>query len=93
MTRLVRVLGACPSLNDSGTVPGWAFFFCTSLMSSLNEIELKLAKAQEEVQLISQRIATLAQAKVDVEQATAEVGVHRTGAWVWTLTRAGEKEK
>ena len=62
-------------------------------MSSLNEIELKLAKAQEEVQLVSQWITVLAQAKVDVEQAAAEVGVHGTRAWVWTLTSAGEKEK
>ena len=67
-------------------VPGWAFFVRTSLMSSLNEIELKLAKAQEEVQLVCQRIATLAQVKVDVEQAAVEVGVHGNRAQVWTLT-------
>src|SRR6266481_6186001 len=69
------------------------FFVCTPLMSSLNEIELELAKAQEEVQLVGQWIAALVQAKVDIEQATVEVGVRGTRARVWTLTRAGEKEK
>ncbi len=68
MTQPVQVPGARPSLNDSGMVPGWAFFVCTPLMPSLNEIELKLAKAQEEVQLVSQQITMLAQAKVDVKQ-------------------------
>ena len=52
-----------------------------------------VVKAQEEVQLVGQQIATLAQAKVDVEQAAAEVGVRGTRARVWTLTSAGEKEK
>ena len=62
-------------------------------MSSLNEIELELVKAQEEVQLVGQQIAALAQAKVDVEQAATEVGVHGTGARVWTLTIAGKEKK
>src|SRR6266481_4348754 len=93
MARPVRVPGARPGLNDSGTVPDRAFFVCTPLMSSLNEIELELAKAQEEVQLVGQRIAALAQAKVDVEQAATEVGVRGTGAQVWTLTIAGKEEK
>src|SRR6266481_4502762 len=93
MARPVRVPGARPGLNDSGMVLDQAFFVCTPLMSSLNEIELELAKAQEEVQLVGQRTAALAQAKVDVEQAAAEVGVRGTGAQVWTLTGAGEKEK
>src|SRR6266481_9109621 len=78
-------------------IPVWYrarhFFVCTPLMSSLNEIKLELAKAQEEVQLVGQRIAVLVQAKVDVEQAAAEVGVHGTGARVWMLTSTGEKEK
>src|SRR6266481_2171172 len=39
------------------------FFVRTSLMSSLNEIELELVKAQEEVQLVGQQIAALVQAK------------------------------
>src|SRR6266481_9818799 len=92
MARPVQVLGAHPGLNDSSTVPDRAFFVCTPLMSSLNEIELELAKAQEEVQLVGQQIAALAQAKVDVEQAATEVGVHGTGARVWTLTSTGEKK-
>ena len=86
MTRPVWVSGARPGLNDSGTVPGWAFFVGAPLMSSLNEIELELAKAQEEVQFVGQQIAMLAQAKVDIEQATVEVGVCGAGAQVWTLT-------
>src|SRR6266481_519238 len=93
MAQPVRVPGARPGLNDSSMVPDRAFFVCTPLMSSLTKIELELAKAQEEVQLVGQRIAALAQAKVDVEQAAMEVGVRGTRARVWTLTIAGEEKK